>query len=80
VELEIEAAERAAPVDLQPCLGTLAMENVAAWQALDGFVWINRNLPTWKPSMQMVHFCLDFPIFMFFISFRYLCGNPLHSE
>jgi hypothetical protein len=46
------------------------VEDVAAGQPLDWLIYIAVWLPTANPSMQMVHFCFDLPIFMFLISLR----------
>lgn len=70
VEFEVEPAEGTSAVDSEPGLGAVAVEDVSAGESFDGLVCMVLALPTWKPSMQTVHFCLDLPIFMFLISLR----------
>ena len=70
VQFQIQPADGAAAIDLKPIFGAKTVEDVSAGEPLDGLIFVGGGVPTANPSMQMVHFCLDFPIFMFLMSLR----------
>ena len=70
VLFQIQPADRTAAIDLKPIFCAKTVEDVSAGEPLDRLIFMADGVPTANPSMQMVHFCFDLPIFMFLISLR----------
>lgn len=70
VQFQIQPADRTAAINLKPIFGAQTVEDVPTREPFDGLIYIANGVPTTNPSMQMVHFCFDLPIFMFLMSLR----------